>query len=159
MSWLSDHTLLTGATVAAATMGGVFWGFSTFIMKALDEIPVPQGVAAMQSINKFAPTPLFMIPLFGTAVVGIGLAVNGLARLDDPASKYKLLGAGIYLVGIVLTAAYHVPKNDALAALDPSAAATVAFWRDYVTTWTAANHIRTLSCLGAAVSWGLALRS
>ena len=101
MSWLSDHTLLTGATVAAATMGGVFWGFSTFIMKALDEIPVPQGVAAMQSINKFAPTPLFMIPLFGTAVVGIGLAVNGLARLDDPASKYKLLGAGIYLAGSV----------------------------------------------------------
>ena len=86
-----------------------------------------------------ATSSAFMIPLFGTAVVGIGLAVNGLARLDDPASKYKLLGAGIYLVGIVLTAAYHVPKNDALAALDPSAAATVAFWRDYVTTWTAAN--------------------
>lgn len=65
----------------------------------------------------------------------------------------------LYLVAVGLTVAYHVPKNDALAALDLSAPATVGFWRDCVTSWTALNHLRTVTCLGAALAWTLALRA
>ena len=29
----------------------MFFAFSTFVMQALDRLPAPQGIAAMQSIN------------------------------------------------------------------------------------------------------------
>ena len=37
--------------VAAGTVGGVFFAFSTFVMKALARLPHAQAIAAMQSIN------------------------------------------------------------------------------------------------------------
>jgi uncharacterized membrane protein len=32
-------------------VGGIFFAFSAFVMKALDRLPPAQGIAAMQSIN------------------------------------------------------------------------------------------------------------
>lgn len=74
-------------------------------------------------------------------------------------ARYQLAGSALYLVAVGLTVAYHVPKNDALAALDLSAPATVGFWTDYVTSWTALHHLRTVTCLGAALAWALDLRA
>lgn len=145
--------------VGSGAVGGVFFAFSTFIMKGLDQLPPAHGAAAMQQINKYAPTPWFMIPLFGTAALGVGFAIRAIGHLDEPGARYQLAGGALYLVAIVLTVAYHVPKNDALAALDPSAPPTAAFWKDYVTSWTALNHVRTITCLGAAIAWTLALRA
>ena len=42
---------VTLALLGAAVIGGVFFAFSSFIMKALARIPSPEGIAAMQSIN------------------------------------------------------------------------------------------------------------
>lgn len=47
---------------------GVFFAFSSFVMKALARLQPAQGIAAMQSINLVAVTPAFMAALFGTAV-------------------------------------------------------------------------------------------
>ena len=55
------------AAVGAGTAGGVFFAFSTFVMRALDRLPPAHSLAAMQAINKDAPNPLFMAALFGTA--------------------------------------------------------------------------------------------
>ena len=60
------------------------------------------------------------------------------------------------LVAVVLTAAYHVPHNDALDLLDPTAPDTVARWRAYAAGWTRWNHLRTVSCAAAAVLLGAA---
>lgn len=56
------------AALGCATMAGVFFAFSAFVMKALARLPAAQGVAAMQAINLAAVTPTFMMALFGTAV-------------------------------------------------------------------------------------------
>ena len=40
--------LIVAAALGAATIGGVFFAFSTFVMKALGQLPPTQGVAAMQ---------------------------------------------------------------------------------------------------------------
>ena len=44
-------TLVLPTCIGAGIIGGVFFAFSTFIMKALAELPASQGAAAMQRIN------------------------------------------------------------------------------------------------------------
>ena len=73
--------------------------------------------------------------------------------------RYLLVGGALYLASIVLTIAYHVPRNDALALVDPTGTAAADEWRHYLTPWTAWNHVRTVVSLGGAVSFILAPRA
>lgn len=158
---MSDPTrvLIVVAAVGAALTGGVFFAFSTFVMKALDELPAPEGMAAMQAINRAAPSPWFMTALFGTGAVSLALAVVAIGRRGESSGAYLLVGSGLYLSGVVLTAAYHVPRNDALARVDPRSADAGGVWARYVNRWMAGNHVRTLTSLGGAVAFILALSS
>jgi uncharacterized membrane protein len=146
------------AAVGAGLAAGVFFAFSTFVMTALGRLSDREGMSAMQAINKAAPSPSFMTALFGTAVVCVVLGISALTRLDEPSGRYQLIGSAAYLTGIVVTIAYHVPHNDALARVDPASIGAPHAWRGYLTQWTAWNHVRTLTCLAAAVLFSLALR-
>ena len=117
-SFLFVLTLL--AALGCAMMAGVFFAFSAFVMKALTRLPAAQGVAAMQAINVAAVTPTFMAALFGTAVVCGVLVVSALFAWNEHFAPYLLIGTALYLVGtILLTIGYHVPRNDALARVEP----------------------------------------
>jgi len=151
------RTLTVIAAVGAALSAGVFFAFSTFVMQALRRLPDEQGLAAMQAINKAAPTPLFMLALFGTAALCLVLGVVALRHLGEPWAAWLLAGAGLYLVAIVLTIAYHVPHNDSLALVDPHGAGAASAWTAYAGPWTAWNHVRTLGSLAGAVCFVLAL--
>lgn len=152
------RVLTVVAAVGAGVSGGALFAFSTFIMRALGRLPDAQGLQAMQSINKEAPTPLFMAALFGTAVVCIALAVMAFTRLDEPEAVYLLVGSAVFLAGILLTIVYHVPRNDALALVDPSSSGAADAWDHYRGAWTAWNHLRTMTCVGGSVAFTLALR-
>jgi uncharacterized membrane protein len=145
--------LTVGAAIGAGLVGGVFFAFSTFVMQALRELPDAKGISAMQAINKAAPSPMFMTALLGTAVVCVGLAILTLTRLDQRAAWLQILGSGLYLASVLLTIVYHVPRNDALAHVDPASAGVAYTWRHYVTGWTLWNHVRAVACLGAALSF------
>jgi uncharacterized membrane protein len=135
-------TVLTVATaVACGLVGGVFFAFSTFVMSGLRDTTPDVGLRAMQSINRKAPTPLFMLAFIGTAVACVVLGVRSL--LDGDA--VRAVGCALYLVTIVVTGVYHVPRNEALAATDDPSA-----WTAYAGPWVAWNHVRTLAALGAA---------
>ena len=61
--------------------------------------------------------------------------------------------------GVVpLTFVYHVPRNDAMAALDPEDATAASHWTRYARTWTAWNHVRTVAPLASAALFTIALR-
>jgi uncharacterized membrane protein len=65
----------------------------------------------------------------------------------------------MYLLGTIgLTIAYHVPRNNALAALQPHCAEAAGRWTQYVAEWTRGNHLRAAASLAAAVSFTLALQ-
>ena len=145
------RTLTIGTAVGSGLVGGVLFGFSTFVMRALDRLPSDQGLAAMQSINREAPSPLFMAALFGTAAAGVALGVSALTRFEQPVAKLQLAGSVLYLTAVAITAIYHVPRNDALATVDPTGASAAAEWLRYSSGWTAWNHVRTAAALGAAV--------
>jgi uncharacterized membrane protein len=65
-----------------------------------------------------------------------------------------LAGGALYLIGtIFVTIVFNVPRNDALAALVPASSDAGTFWADYLSSWTAWNHLRTIAALAAAVSY------
>lgn len=154
------HTALTvGAAVGSGAVGGVLFGFSTFVMKGLSRLPAGQGIAAMQSINVTAVRPAFMTAMFGTAGACIPLAVHAIRGGGEANRVLLLAGAGLYLVGTIgVTAAYHVPRNNALALLDPSAPGAANDWARYVVEWTRGNHVRTATALAATACFALATR-
>jgi len=147
----SPLMLLTfGTALGCGLMAGVFFAFSTFVMKALARLPPAQGIAAMQSINVVAITPVFMAALFGTAAACLLLALSSLF-VRPPGAVYLIVGSLLDLVGTILvTVAFNVPRNDALAAADPSSANGARLWADYVVSWTAWNHVRTAAALSAS---------
>ncbi len=156
-----DELLFTLTLIAAlgcGLVGGIFFAFSTFVMKALARLPAAQGIAAMQSINITVINPLFMGAFFGTAAACVLVVVFSLLRWNEAGAAYLLSGGLVYLIGTILvTMVFNVPRNDALAAVDPSSAFGARLWDSYVTSWTAWNHVRTAAALAAAVLLTIAL--
>lgn len=142
--------LATATAIGAGVTGGVFFGFSTFIMPALNRLPANQSISAMQFINIKAVNPLFMIALFGPVVGSVALVASARNDTNDASQRYLLMGAALYLVGTAITLAVNVPQNNALAKLDPSATSSAEAWAAYATTWTAANHARAIASIVAA---------
>jgi uncharacterized membrane protein len=152
------ETLTIIAVVGSGIVGGVFFAFSTFVMRALDRLQHSRSIAAMQSINRAAPNAWFMLALLGTALVCLVLAVDAAVHWGRSGSGYRLGASILYLIAVVVTIGYHVPHNNALATLDPNAASAVTEWTRYSSGWTAWNHLRTLTPLAATVLFAVALR-
>lgn len=140
------------AAIGTGLMAGVFFAFSTFVMPALKRAKHPHGMIAMQEINLAAPSPLFMLGLFGTGIVCAVLGVVSVGSLDESVGVLRLIGSALYIVSaIALTGAYHIPRNNALAAVDPNDATAVEVWTRYAREWTAANHVRTIGPFVASI--------
>lgn len=146
------------SALGCGLMAGVFFAFSAFVMRALARLQPTQGIAAMQSINIVVINPLFMVVFMGTAVACLFLAVFSLLRWHQPGAAYLLVGSLLYLVGTFLvTIAFNVPLNDALAKADAGSPESANLWASYVSHWTAWNHLRTAAALAAAAAFTIAL--
>jgi uncharacterized membrane protein len=64
------------AAVGSGLIAGTFFAFSAFVMRALERLPAPHGVAAMQSINVVVINPVFLSVFFGTGLVCAVLCVG-----------------------------------------------------------------------------------
>jgi uncharacterized membrane protein len=148
------------AVVGAGLVGGVFFAFSNFVMKALGRLPSSEGAAAMQSINITVITPTFMTALFGMGLVSLVLIVWGLVDLDEPYAGWLIAGGVIYVIGeIATTGGYHVPRNNALARVDPETEEGARVWQTYLVEWTRMNHVRTAAALAATALFAVALQA
>ena len=151
-------TLFTA--LGCGLVAGVFFAFSTFMMNALARLQPKEGIIAMQSINITAINPLFMVALFGTALACIFLAVSSVLKWDQPGAAYLLVGSLLYLIGTVLvTIAFNVPLNDALAIAKPDSTEGANLWAKYLTNWTFWNHVRTIAAFAAALTLALCDRT
>ena len=149
--------LTTLAALGCAVLAGVFVAFSTLVMRALGRVPAPQGILAMQEINRAALTPAFMVLFLGTTLL-CGLLTVSFLVWGSGSALLLLAGGVTFLVGAFgLTAGYHVPRNNALDALDPSRADAVSRWTSYLRGWTRWNHVRGCASLAAAVLFTVAL--
>jgi uncharacterized membrane protein len=161
---MTDSGIVLALALAAAlgcgVMAGLFFTFSVFMMKALDRLPGTQGLATMQAINTAIITPLFLLAFLGTAALSAALAVISLVDWDGSGSAYLLVGSLLYLLGvIVLTGGYHVPRNDALAVVDPESPEAPSRWSRYMADWTRWNHVRSIASLAALALLIMAIRA
>ena len=150
--------LVVSAILGAATIGGVFFGFSTFVMGALAQLPPAQGVAAMQRINVVVLNPIFLGTFAGTALLhGISalVAISGWTAMRSP---LLIAAALLYVVGCFgVTMAFNVPRNEHLTSLAADSAAAREYWPIYLSEWTLWNHVRTVAALAAAACGIVAL--
>jgi uncharacterized membrane protein len=151
----SDSVLMYLAVISAVGCGlnaGVFFAFSNFVIPAFARLPVPQGIAAMQSVNVTVENPLFAVVIFGTAAVCLYLAAVALRHLDRPASRFQLIGSVLYLgVAMVATFGSNVPLNYALAKVSPLTTEGARFWQAFLQNWMLWNYVRTAGAEAAAV--------
>lgn len=150
------HALVFFALLGSGLIAGVFFTFSTFVMKALARLPPAEGITAMQSINITVLNKWFLGVFLGTAVVCVLLLVWSLFLWNQVGSVYLITGSMFYLIGsLMVTGIFNVPKNEALAKVEISAASSVSHWHNYVDKWTNWNHVRTVSSLLAAACFGI----
>lgn len=146
------------ALLGSALVAGIFFAFSSFIMRALANLPSSEGIAAMQSINVVVLNPSFLGTFIGTALTSILVAVLAVVGWGTPAAHWYLAGALLYVLGTFLvTARGNVPLNNQLAAvsaLDPGAVRT---WEHYLDRWTTLNTIRTGAAAAASLLLALGL--
>lgn len=146
------------AALGSGIVAGVFFAFSTFVMNGLARLAPAEGIRAMNAINVTAVTPMFMTALLGTAAICIALAVWAILAWDRPGAAWLLSASAVYVVStIIVTIAFNVPRNNALAAVDPTTAEGAAYWQNYLAMWTAWNHVRTLGALLALAGFIAAL--
>ena len=151
------YVVTLATALGCGLVAGVFFAFSAFVMPALGRLAPAEGVLAMQSINRLAVTPAFMTALFGTAIAALGVAVWALVTSAERPTALLVGAGGLYLVGTVgVTIARNVPLNDGLAR-EEARTATEATWREYVSRWSAWNHVRTAAALAAAGAFTIAL--
>ena len=151
-------TLTILCAVGAAAASGAFFTFSDFTMAGLKKLPPAQGVAAMQAINKAAPSPLFMLLLFGTGAACIALMVTSALHFGEPGSTLRFTAGAIYVAGVVLTTVgYHVPRNNRLERLDPESSEGADYWAVYLKEWVTMNHLRSIAPLVSAVMLAMSL--
>jgi uncharacterized membrane protein len=146
------------AALGCGLIAGVFYAFSTFVMRALSRIPPQFGIAAMQSINVAVINVWFMGAFLGTAAVCVATLIVSLMRWQQPGAVYLLTGSVLYLVGnLLVTMLFNVPKNNSLASISSSKPSSSGLWARYVPVWTAWNHVRSATAFAAAAAFTLAL--
>jgi uncharacterized membrane protein len=152
------YVLVLLAILGTACMAGMFYAFSVFVMKGLDRLPSPTGIAAMQSINAAVGNPVFGLGFVGTALLCLVLAVSSLFMLGEDGAPLVLAASVLYLAGgLVLTVRYHIPRNNRLMKVDPTGVGSEDWWRQYVAEWTTWNHVRTIASLAATGLFAVAL--
>jgi uncharacterized membrane protein len=145
------------SALGCGLIAGIFFAFSTFVMKALAQQQPAQGIATMQSINITVINPWFMTAFLGTATTCLVLLVFSLFQWQQSGAVYLLVGSLLYLVGTFgVTIGFNVPLNDALAVAKPDSIDGANLWAKYLTDWTFWNHVRTVAALVAAALFTIA---
>jgi uncharacterized membrane protein len=142
--------------LGAGLVGGVFFAFSAFVMKALSQLPPAQAVLAMQRINAVVLGPLFMFLFVGTTALAAFCVVAGFFPWGTPRSMLLLVAGLSFVIGAFgVTAAFNVPRNERLARLEAESAQAAAYWPVYLREWLRWNHVRCAAALlGAACAAG-----
>lgn len=152
-TWLARHVTVLAllASLGAATMAGLLFAFSNFVMRALAQLPPAAGMEAMQRINVEIVNPVFLLVFMGTPLLFVLLVLAAL-HPTLASSRWWFVGGALCYVGGVLgvTALANIPLNNALAALRPAAAPQE--WPVYVSAWSWWNHVRTVLAFASVVA-------
>lgn len=147
--------LTTIAAIASAAAAGMMYVFSTFVMRGLDRTGPVNAITAMRGMNVEANASApFLLAYLGAAVLAVAVAVAAVVQIGRPGSGWLLAGAIFGVLAAIITMAFNVPLNNHLDTVDPAAlsvADAAREWQAYFSSWTAWNHVRTVTAIIAPV--------
>jgi uncharacterized membrane protein len=150
-----ETILLWFCALGCGLIGGLYFAFSAFIMRALGGIDRAAGIAAMNAINTAILRSAFMPIFLGTTLASAVLVVLGVMQAGTSRGPLLIAGGVVYVIGMfVVTMAFNVPLNNALLRAGERDGAT---WQRYLVSWTRWNHARTAASLAAAALFIAAL--
>jgi uncharacterized membrane protein len=148
--------LLWFCALGCGLMAGVYFAFSVFIMRALDQLGPAAGAAAMNAVNTVILRSLFMPLFLLTSLASLVLAIIGLFCQPGASALLQFAGGVIYFLGMfIVTMVFNVPLNNQLQA--SRAHDVEAHWQRYMRAWVRWNHLRTLASLAASALFIVAL--
>nr|WP_223295039.1 anthrone oxygenase family protein [Marinomonas mediterranea] len=133
-------------------MAGVYFAFSSFIMRSLRSLSPLEGAKAMIRINEVVLKSAFM-PLFFGSTLGHTLLALWMSLAPPAMPSALLITANMaYLIGMfVCTAIFNVPLNNRLLSYKDDEEQLKHYWRTYQSDWGKWNLVRTLACTLSAL--------
>ncbi|MFG7942611.1 MULTISPECIES: anthrone oxygenase family protein [Streptomyces] len=149
---------LVAATVTTGLVGGLFYGFSISVMRALRGTDDRTFIEVMQRINTAILNGWFVLGYIGALLfTGAAVALLGPDRHD---ALYPAAGALFcYAASMLITGRFNIPLNKALDAAGPPARIPdpARVRAAFEPAWVRWNTVRTLLCVGAVLllCWAL----
>ncbi|WP_422373284.1 DUF1772 domain-containing protein [Hoeflea sp.] len=157
---MAARSLALLALMMTAAIFGFFYAWICSTIWGLDTLQPVQAIEAMQAMNVSVRNPVFFPAFFLTPVVLVAASIAAWRASQTGPARFLAVAAAIYVIGgIGVTAMFNVPMNQALAAVDPSAAMGngADIWQDYSGRWQFWNIVRTLASGLAVLMCGIAL--
>src|SRR3954453_17684906 len=110
MTALDLVTLVTA--LGCGLVAGVFFAFSSFVMAGLARLSAPEGVAAVQSINRTVITASFMLAWLGSGALCVAVAAWSVAAAGGHDTAAIAAPASSRAGSVGVTFAANVPLND-----------------------------------------------
>ncbi|MGW0998081.1 anthrone oxygenase family protein [Streptomyces sp. NPDC002520] len=145
----SSGVVLSAATVAMGLIAGVFYIFACAVMPALARGDDRTYVEVMRNINDVIQNPVFFLSFMGALVL---TAVSAWQLRQTPGARWVLAALVAYALVFLVTMAFNVPLNDALAAKGDPASLRARFEGP----WVAWNVVRAV---GSTVATALLTRA
>ncbi len=146
------------AAIGSGLVGGVFFGFTTTVMKSLRVIPASAGITAMQNINAKILNPRFVGVFMAATIASAVLAVTAFFTADQPGAVARGVSGLVYVAGVFLvTFAANIPLNDALAKVDPASQEGQRYWEQFLSRWNRWHMLRTIAAIAVATTLTLTL--
>ncbi|MDO9456663.1 DUF1772 domain-containing protein [Nocardioides sp.] len=147
--------ILLAALVASGLQAGTYYTWASGVMPGLADTDDATFVSTMQHVNVAIVNPVFLATFLGAPA----LAAVGVAAASGSARPWVIAGLGLAALTVLTTAAFNIPLNDALAAVDASAdAGTLHAAREaFEDSWVRWNVVRTLTSTGALACLGWAV--
>jgi uncharacterized membrane protein len=150
--------VLVAATTTVGLTAGVMFCYQVAVMPGLHELPDHEFIRTFQEIDRKIVRPPFLLAFFGGGV----LLVVGTVLEGSASGRFEALviASALYVVGVlVITMAWHVPRNAALARVPATAHADDAARAraTFEGPWNRLHVVRTLAAVASLVLVATAL--
>jgi uncharacterized membrane protein len=129
--------VLVAATVATGLIAGTFYVFACAVMPGLARSDDRVYVEVMRNINDVIQNPVFMLSFLGAPLLTGVAAWQG---RGGPHRRWVWAALAAYTLAFLVTVAFNIPLNNALAtATDPASAR-----KEFEDAWVAWNAVRAV---------------
>jgi uncharacterized membrane protein len=143
---ISTNLLVGVAVITTGLLAGVYYGWAVSVMPGMRQSSDPTAVEALWQMNRAIQNPMFFLSFAGAPIVSLWLLLRARRSVSGEALRWIAAGFALNALGLLITAAFNIPLNNALdKAFTPAHPGNLAATRHHFENpWIAWNIVRTL---------------